>query len=133
MAPRRIRGPLAARFYHDIDMVNAHFVIMNQIALSHRLELEAVRRVVVDRDSVLEEVQTHYRCGRAAAKELLIAQQAAARQLAQRRGAPSCAGCIPVCHRRPVAHRRARADFVWLALVNRGVWASFDTTSIFFD
>ena len=73
MAPRRIRGPLAARFYHDIDMVNAHFVIMNQIALSHRLELEAVRRVVVDRDSVLKEVQTHYRCGRAAAKELLIA------------------------------------------------------------
>jgi hypothetical protein len=73
MAPRRVRGPLAARFYHDIDMVNAHFVIVNQIALSHRLELEAVRRVVVDRDSVLEEVQTHYRCGRAAAKELLIA------------------------------------------------------------
>ena len=73
MAPRRVRGQLAARFYHDIDMVNAHFHIMHEIALSHGIELEATRRVVTERDSVLQEVQAHYRCGRATAKELLIA------------------------------------------------------------
>ena len=73
MAPRRVRGQLAARFYHDIDMVNAHFHIMHQIALSHGIELEATRRVVTERDLVLQEVQAHYRCGRATAKELLIA------------------------------------------------------------
>lgn len=73
MAPRRVRGQLAARFYHDIDMVNAHFHIMHQIALSHGIELEATRRVVTERNSVLQEVQAHYRCGRATAKELLIA------------------------------------------------------------
>lgn len=75
MTPRRVRGALAARFYHDIDMENAHDHIMHQIALSHEIELEAVRRVVIERESVLQGVQAHYyyRCGRAAAKELLIA------------------------------------------------------------
>jgi hypothetical protein len=72
MAAKRIRGPLASKLYHDIDVVNAHFVIMMQVASAHGTELESVVRVVQDRDTVLENVQHHYRCGRDSAKQLLL-------------------------------------------------------------
>ena len=60
MAPRRIRGPLAAVLYHDIDVVNAHFAIMMQVATSFRTTLCSVLRVVQERETVLQEVQYHY-------------------------------------------------------------------------
>eukprot|EP01044_Picomonas_judraskeda_P004535 COSAG03_NODE_400_length_8206_cov_3.320340_6_plen_312_part_00 len=72
MAPKRVRGPLAAALYHDIDVVNAHFVIMMQVAATFGTELCSVLRVVQDRDAVLHEVQEHYRCGRDSAKQLLL-------------------------------------------------------------
>ena len=72
MAARRIRGPLASTLYHDIDVVNAHFVIMMQVAAAHGTELASVLRVVQDRDAVLLDVQQHYRCGRDSAKQLLL-------------------------------------------------------------
>ena len=72
MAARRIRGPLASTLYHDIDVVNAHFVIMMQVAAAHGTELASVLRVVQDRDAVLQDVQQHYRCGRDSAKQLLL-------------------------------------------------------------
>jgi hypothetical protein len=72
MAPRRIRGPLAAVLYHDIDVVNAHFAIMMQVATAFRATLCSVLRVVQERETVLREVQDHYRCGRDSAKQLLL-------------------------------------------------------------
>ena len=45
---------------HDIDVVNAHFVIMMQVAATFGKELCSVLRVVQDRDAVLHEVHSDW-------------------------------------------------------------------------
>jgi hypothetical protein len=72
-APKRVRGPVAARFYHDIDVENCHYVLMLQIADQHGADLPSVRRYVQDRDAMIATVRTHYRCGRDSAKTLFLA------------------------------------------------------------
>jgi hypothetical protein len=54
---KECRGTLCADFYHDIDIVNCHFVILAQFARSkYQKDLPEVERYVTDRDSFFREI-----------------------------------------------------------------------------
>jgi hypothetical protein len=75
--PRRIRHTLAktiggAVLYHDIDMVNAHPVLLSQICEHNKWSAEHLTRYVCKRDPELQAVMDAYHVDRDEAKELFI-------------------------------------------------------------
>jgi hypothetical protein len=75
--PRRIRHTLAKTIdgvvlHHDIDMVNAHPVLLSQICEHNRWSAEHLTRYVCKRDAELQAVMDAYHVDRDEAKELFI-------------------------------------------------------------
>ena len=48
LCPKKIRGPLAAKYYHDLDMENRHYYI--QVAKTHGVQLDCVCYYVNNRN-----------------------------------------------------------------------------------
>lgn len=55
---REIRNPLAAKYYWDIDIENAHYVIAVRLAKERRLKHEAMEYYISNRVSCLESVSS---------------------------------------------------------------------------
>ena len=55
---REIRNPLAAKYYWDIDIENAHYVIAVRLAKERRLKHEAMEYYISNRVSCLEAVSS---------------------------------------------------------------------------
>jgi hypothetical protein len=70
--PKKYRGPLASRYVHDLDIENAHYAMMMQIAQRHDSELPCVKYYVSDRDECLKRAREFYGCSREAAKQLYL-------------------------------------------------------------
>ncbi len=75
--PRRVRHTLAktidgVEMYHDIDMVNAHPVLLRQVCEHNGWSAEQLTRYVCKRDAELQAVMDAYHVDRDAAKELFI-------------------------------------------------------------
>jgi hypothetical protein len=82
--PSGLRPQLVKRFYHDIDMVNCHPVLMLQVALKMGVpqdELETLDEYVNDpedeegkdgRERILHRIATHFGVSRAWAKEAVL-------------------------------------------------------------
>ena len=75
--PRRIRHTLSRTIdgtvlYHDIDMVNAHPVLLSQVCKRNEWNAEHLTRYVCKRDAELQLVMDAYHVDRDAAKELFI-------------------------------------------------------------
>eukprot|EP01043_Picozoa_sp_COSAG02_P060597 COSAG02_NODE_7951_length_2774_cov_1.891589_2_plen_493_part_00 len=70
--PKKYRGPLAAEYFHDLDMENCHYLIMLQVAEAHGVSLSCVRYYVDSRDECLQRVQAFYGVTRKAAKDLFL-------------------------------------------------------------
>jgi hypothetical protein len=70
--PKKYRGPLAARYVHDLDIENAHYAMMMQIAQRHDSSLPCVEFYVGNRDDCLQRARDFYGCSREAAKQLYL-------------------------------------------------------------
>lgn len=70
--PRDIRNALCGNLVHDIDMVNAHPVIMAHLAKQHGWVCDKLQRLCSEREQVLQEVQEAYEVDRAGAKVILL-------------------------------------------------------------
>jgi hypothetical protein len=70
--PGRLRAPLCAGNYHDLDMANCHPVILAQVAGRAGCDIPELTRYVAQREVVLCEIKNYYGCTRAAAKELIL-------------------------------------------------------------
>ena len=70
--PKKYRGLLAARYVHDLDIENAHYAMMMQIAEQHGASLPCVAYYVNNRDECLQRVREFYGCTREAAKQLYL-------------------------------------------------------------
>ena len=57
--PFDIRNPLLAKYYHDCDMVNSHYVLLNTLAERWGLKHEAITQYINNRDAELSKVSSH--------------------------------------------------------------------------
>ena len=69
---REVRNALADGLYWDIDMVNCHAVILNQLCKKHGWNCEGLTHYVDNRDEVITDVMNHYGCSYKDAKNLMI-------------------------------------------------------------
>ena len=69
---KRIRHSLAKDLYHDIDMVNAHPVILLQLCQEKNWEAPQLERYVKQREQILREVMDAFKVSRKQAKELFL-------------------------------------------------------------
>ena len=69
---REVRHTIAHEYYYDIDIVNAHPIIISQIMRQHKIECPCLNKYVKERDDHLNEVMTKYNVDRHTAKELFI-------------------------------------------------------------
>ena len=57
--PFDIRNPLLAKYYHDCDMVNSHYVLLNELAVRWGLKHEAIQQYIKNRDAELAKVSSN--------------------------------------------------------------------------
>lgn len=57
--PFDIRNPLLAKLYFDCDMVNSHYVLLNELAQRWGLKHEAIEQYIRNRDVELARVSSH--------------------------------------------------------------------------
>lgn len=69
---KKIRNTLARGLYHDIDMVNAHPIILRGICEENVWSCVKLEHYINHRERVLEEVVTHFECTRGDAKVLML-------------------------------------------------------------
>ena len=69
---RQIRHTIARDYYIDIDIVNAHPVILHQICIHNSIECTNLGQYVKNRGSYLNEVMVEYNVSRDKAKTLFI-------------------------------------------------------------
>lgn len=74
MFKKEIRNYLACDWGWDIDMVNAHPVILYHVAKKNKWYCPCLRRVVEDRQDVLAWIQRAYKVDRSAAKMAVLRQ-----------------------------------------------------------
>jgi hypothetical protein len=70
IAHRPTRHSLANDEYEDIDMINAHPVIMYEISKHHNLDVNNLKKYCEDREAILQEISTHHQVNREVAKNL---------------------------------------------------------------
>ena len=70
--PREIRGTLAQEYYKDIDIVNAHPVILEQILDTLEIPHKYLSQYINDRETILADIMNQYKVNRDAAKNLFI-------------------------------------------------------------
>lgn len=71
--PRDLRNALAARYYWDVDIINAQPTLMVQYCTRQGWDCRVLRRYVETREEILEEVQTSLNIERWEAKERILA------------------------------------------------------------
>jgi hypothetical protein len=69
---KRIRHTIARRFYHDVDIRNAHPVILSQFCEKHEIPCQCLTDYVENRDVRLQELVERRGVTRAEAKELVL-------------------------------------------------------------
>ena len=69
---REIRHTLAGQHYYDIDMENAHPVILQQIAFNEGVECKYLTAYVQHREELLADIMDTYQVSRDQAKKLII-------------------------------------------------------------
>lgn len=69
---REIRQTLAFDKYVDIDIANCHPEILNQICIHNKIKTRYLKQYIENRESILEQTQSHYDCSRDEAKRLYI-------------------------------------------------------------
>lgn len=57
--PFDIRNPLLDKYYHDCDMVNSHYVLLDTLAARWGLKHEAIAQYIHNRDAELAKVSSH--------------------------------------------------------------------------
>jgi hypothetical protein len=70
--PKIHRGPLAHRYVHDLDVENAHYSMMRQIAVAHGTTLSCVDYYCNHTQECRRIVQDFYGCSKVAAKQLFL-------------------------------------------------------------
>jgi hypothetical protein len=70
--PKIHRGPLANRYCHDLDIENAHYSMMRQIAEAHGAKLACVEHYCNHTQECRQLVQDFYGCTKKAAKQLFL-------------------------------------------------------------
>lgn len=69
---REVRGLLADKYYLDVDFVNCHPVILEQLLYSHRIPCPLLQHYINNRELCLAEVEKGCGVSRDCAKELFI-------------------------------------------------------------
>lgn len=69
---REIRHTLARNYYYDIDIVNAHPVILSQICKSNNIECKYLDEYIENRPKYLKDIMDKYKVSRDQAKNLFI-------------------------------------------------------------
>lgn len=69
---REIRHTLAKDLYEDVDMVNAHPVILEQLCRKKAWKCDNLTNYVKNRDVILADIQETYHCDRDRAKKAII-------------------------------------------------------------
>jgi hypothetical protein len=69
---RQIRHTIAGDLYHDVDIVNCHPVILNQLCKKHKIATPNLERVVNDREALFAELINPF-SGREAVKKMILA------------------------------------------------------------
>ena len=69
---KKIRNTLARGIYHDIDMVNAHPIILRGICIQNDWPCVKLDHYIKHRERVLVEVMTRFECKRGNAKVLML-------------------------------------------------------------
>lgn len=69
---KEIRGALANDYYYDIDISNAHPVLLLQICINNDIECKYLSKYVKDRNKYLKMIIDEYNVNRNQAKELFI-------------------------------------------------------------
>ena len=69
---REIRHTLARKYYYDIDVVNAHPVILSQICKHNNIECKYLNDYIANRAKYLKDVMDTYKVSRDVAKNLFI-------------------------------------------------------------
>lgn len=57
--PFDIRNPLLAKYYHDCDMVNSHYILLNRLAERWGLKHERIAHYINNRDAELAKVSSN--------------------------------------------------------------------------
>ena len=70
--PKVHRGPLAVRYCHDLDIENAHYSIMRQIAVEHGVVLTCVDYYCHNTSECRQSIRNFYDCSKKAAKQLFL-------------------------------------------------------------
>ncbi len=69
---REIRHTLARKYYFDVDIVNAHPVILSQICQNNNIECKYLNEYIANRAKHLKDVMDTYKVSRDTAKNLFI-------------------------------------------------------------
>lgn len=69
---RDVRNALAQKYYEDIDMKNAHPVILEQVCKDNNWKCECLTQYVDNRSQIIEEIQSHYNVTKDDAKNLVL-------------------------------------------------------------
>ena len=69
---KELRGSLFVDKYVDLDMCNCHPNIYYQIAKLHNIDCPCLEKYILQRETVLEIIMTHYNVERCVAKQLFI-------------------------------------------------------------
>lgn len=70
--PRAIRGALARKHYHDVDVENAHPTLLWQLCERQGFPHQQVKRYVDNRDGQLQEAMAHYGVDKGTAKQMFL-------------------------------------------------------------
>ena len=69
---KEIRHALGKDFYHDIDMVNAHPMLIMQYCKDNDIECHYLNKYVANRESILKKIQDYHSITRNEAKKLML-------------------------------------------------------------
>lgn len=69
---KEIRHFLAKDIYYDIDMINAHPVLIHQYCKKHDIECESLEKYVKERDEILTNISKYHDITRDDAKKLML-------------------------------------------------------------
>lgn len=70
--PKRIRHTLSSKLYHDIDMVNAHPILMLHLCGENQWPAPMLQQYVDNREFILESIMHDFGVTRKQAKELML-------------------------------------------------------------
>jgi hypothetical protein len=70
---REMRNTFSHKYYNDIDIVNAHPILLSYLATQHKVRCTALKAYITNRETYLQEIVSNNNISRDDAKNLIIA------------------------------------------------------------